>query len=395
MRKWTLLSLVGILLLVACGGNQTPQADPAEDAAPEPDLPTKVVADGVLEPVRWSDLRFEAAGIVAEVLVEAGEVVDAGDVLMRQDGTELELAVREAEAALGAAHAELAVLLVRPRAEEIAAAEAELEEMEAALAQAVAQSEQVTGGAADAAIAEARAEVTAAEAEWLVARDDRDDLYRRTEDDDEDDREAREQADYRFHAAREALAAAQTKLEVETNTTWTRIREAEAKVEAAMAERDVATANLDLLQKGPAAWEIAAAEARVDDAEVVLKEAQTVLGRAVLRAPFSGMVTKVNVEAGSTIDPGDVVAVLATTDRLEVRTVDLTELDVARVRAGQDVMVTADALPETRLSGRVRRIGLRFEDYRGDVTYPVMVELDEHTPQLRWGMTVVAEFEVD
>lgn len=64
------------------------------------------------------------------------------------------------------------------------------------------------------------------------------------------------------------------------------------------------------------------------------------------------------------------------------RTVDLTELDVARVTEGQAAMVTVDALPDVELRGHVARIGLPAVDYRGDVTYPVTVELDEDAPEL-------------
>ena len=52
----------------------------------------------------------------------------------------------------------------------------------------------------------------------------------------------------------------------------------------------------------------------------------------------------------------------------QARTTDLTELDVTRV-------------------------GLQSVDYRGDVTYPVIIVLDESVPELRWGMTAVAEIE--
>jgi hypothetical protein len=83
--------------------------------------------------------------------------------------------------------------------------------------------------------------------------------------------------------------------------------------------------------------------------------------------------------------------VLATLDRLQARTVDLTELDVARVAEGQPVVVKVDALPDAPLSGHVLRIDEQSEDYRGDVVYPVIVELDEDAPELRWGMTAMVE----
>ena len=91
----------------------------------------------------------------------------------------------------------------------------------------------------------------------------------------------------------------------------------------------------------------------------------------------------------------EVLVVLATLDRLLARTADLTELDVARVAEGQAAAVTVDALPDLQLSGYVARIDLQSVDYRGDVTYPVFIELDENAPGLLWGMTAVVEIEVD
>jgi hypothetical protein len=43
----------------------------------------------------------------------------------------------------------------------------------------------------------------------------------------------------------------------------------------------------------------------------------------------------------------------------------------------------------------VTRIDEQSEDYRGDVVYPVIVALDETAPELRWGMTVMVEIEVE
>jgi multidrug resistance efflux pump len=128
---------------------------------------------------------------------------------------------------------------------------------------------------------------------------------------------------------------------------------------------------------------------------VAVATAEDALGRTEIHAPFAGVATKVNVEAGETASPGDVVVVLAGLDRLQARTIDLTELDVARVAEGQLVVVTVDALPGVELKGHVARIGRRSEDYRGDVVYPVTVELDEDAPGLRWGMTAVVEIETD
>jgi hypothetical protein len=57
--------------------------------------------------------------------------------------------------------------------------------------------------------------------------------------------------------------------------------------------------------------------------------------------------------------------------------------------------VKVDALPDAPLSGHVARIDEQSEDYRGDVVYPVIVELDGDTTALRWGMTTMVEIEVE
>ncbi len=55
--------------------------------------------------------------------------------------------------------------------------------------------------------------------------------------------------------------------------------------------------------------------------------------------------------------------------------------------------MTLDALLDVQLRGHVAYIDLQSVDYRGDVTYPIYVELDESVPELRWGMTAVVEIE--
>jgi len=391
MKKWMLLLFVSALLLASCGGGQTPEAAPTEVASVVAQaVEGKVIAEATIEPARWSELRFQVGGTVEEVLVDPGDVVGTGDVLVRLDATDAELAVQEAESAVAEAEAQLALLKAGPRAQEVAAAEQDLEAAKAALSRAVAQRDQLTGGAIEADVAAAQAEVTAADAERLRVREE----HRRVHEQSNDEA-AREDADYRLYAAREALAAAQTKLEVQRNVVEYRVREVQAGVWAASAQRDVAQAELDQVKAGSASWEIASAEAGLQQAEAALDAAKVALERTVLRAPFGGTVTRVDTEVGNTVAPGQVVVVLVVLDDLQARTIDLTELDVVRVVPDQAATVTVDALPDTPLRGHVTRIGLRDVDYRGDVTYPVIVELDETVPEIRWGMTALVEIETD
>jgi HlyD family secretion protein len=70
------------------------------------------------------ELAAEAAEPIVEILVAEGEVVTAGQLLLRQDSTRALARVREAEAVLGQAKARLDELVRGPRSELISAARA-------------------------------------------------------------------------------------------------------------------------------------------------------------------------------------------------------------------------------------------------------------------------------
>jgi multidrug resistance efflux pump len=79
-----------------------------------------------------------------------------------------------------------------------------------------------------------------------------------------------------------------------------RLHDAGAGVSAAAAQRDVAQAELDLLKAGVTPEEIAVSAAAVRQAEVAVA-----LARTEIHAPFAGVVTKVNVEAGEAAAQGN------------------------------------------------------------------------------------------
>lgn len=392
MRNEVILLFVFMLLTAGCIANEPPAAEPAAAPLPASQVGSdKVIAEAVIEPVMWSDLQFEVGGTVAEILVEPGDLVAAGDVLVRLDATAAELRVQEDRAAVASAEASLALAQARPRAEEIAQAEAQVEDGEAAVARAVAQRDQLAGGATEAAIADAEADVAAAQVALSEAQENHRQVHENSE-----DRDELEEADFRLFAAEEALAAAQAELDALQSTARDRLREADAAVRSAMAQQEVAEAQLDLLGVGSPPWEIATAEATVRQARTALASAEAALDRKDLEAPFSGTITRVNVEVGDAVAQGQPVAVLAKLDELQARTIDLTELAVVTVAEGQAATVRVDAQPNMAFSGAVRQVALRPGDHRGDVVYAVDVHPTEtEGAPLRWGMTAVVEIDTD
>jgi multidrug efflux pump subunit AcrA (membrane-fusion protein) len=103
-------------------------------------------------------------------------------------------------------------------------------------------------------------------------------------------------------------------------------------------------------------------------------------------------VTSLDISAGETVAPGQVVLTLADLAGLRAETTDLSERDVASVVRGQPARVFVEALGE-EVDGRVASIAPQASTIGGDVVYAVLVDLDGLPPGLRWGMSV--EVEID
>jgi HlyD family secretion protein len=354
----------------------------------------KVVAEAVIEPARWSELRFDTGGDVVEVLVQEGDVVTEGDLLAYLETTDLERAVVQAElgfnqAQVGLNQAQLKLEQLQEPADEVDIRQAE-HAVEQAAAAIVAARLDLTEVLDSTVLNETLEDAEGLHEEMQHRYEVRVEWY-----------ESGEEPDYWYvDQAQEHLDDAKLELDRIRQQGGARLQDVRNAVEQAQQSHQEAQDALEQLLEGAdpldveaAQKEIEAAQLDVEAAELRLEEARSDLENAQLIAPFAGVIVEVNADPGDTVSSGDIVFVLATLDQLQARTVDLTELDVARVTEGQSVVVTVDALPDVELRGHVIRIGLQSVDYRGDVTYPVYVELDDDTPELRWGMTAMVEIE--
>ena len=161
-------------------------------------------------------------------------------------------------------------------------------------------------------------------------------------------------------------------------------------VVAAQAQVSSAQAELDNFLAGTKDETIAAAEASIAAAQAALQDAVATLNQTILTAPFDGTIAAINVEMGEQVAPGEAAVTLADFGSWRIETDDLTELSVVNVEPGDSVEISFDALPETQLTGRVANIKPIGENKQGDITYTVLVDLDEQDDQLRWNMTAEA-----
>jgi HlyD family secretion protein len=377
------------LALAGCGAGAAETPTPI----PEPAFESVVSVTGEVVPARWATLGVQTSGIVEEVLVEVGDEAKAGDLLVKLDTVDAELAVFEAEAQLANATAQVQQLEAQPRVADVAAAEQQVDEAEAGISQAVVERDRLASGAIASDIAQAEAELESAQAERKAARIDLDELRDELEDGVVEDWEG-EQAALRLRAAQEGLEAAQIGLAYARGSASARIDEAEAGVRSAETQRDVAQARLEQVRAGVSEEEIALAETEVAQAQIALEEAQLRLERCELRVPFAGTVGMVNVREGEQVQQGGVILTLGDLSTLRVETTDLDEIDVAKIAVGQKADITFDAFPDRVFAGRVIRINPMAESGGGGVNYTTIIELEELAPEIRWGMTAFVDIEV-
>lgn len=420
----TLLIFVLAGSLLACSSNDTPEPTPV--AAVE--LPSTVSAEAYVVPIREANLSFETAGRVDQVLVEEGDAVQKGDVLIQLDDVAQQAGLARAQANLTNAQANLADVQAGARPEEIAQAQATLNKAQAALAQllvgpteqeiaqaqaavnsAQARLNQVQAGPRQEDKDAAAARLLQAEAKVRLAQADYDKNVYGDPQVAEPYGVALQQATLAYDAAKaeyDALVNGPTSQEVAvTRSGVAEAQAALAKVKAgatpeqiAQTQADVAAAEAALakVKAGATQEKIAIAEAGVQSAQADVQSAQAELSKTRLRAPFNGVIGSINVDEGEFVTTGLAIASVGDTSEWLVETDDLTEIDVVRVEVGQPVDISVDALPEANFEGKVTRIQPQSETKAGDVTYTVQIGLTNgDTSRLRWGMTTFVDIDVE
>jgi HlyD family secretion protein len=97
---------------------------------------------------------------------------------------------------------------------------------------------------------------------------------------------------------------------------------------------------------------------------------------------------------GDQVAPGTIAFGLADLSRLLID-VQVSEVDIENVRAGQPVTVTLDAAPDRTYQGQVTEVGLTGVSVQGVVNFEVTVELQDADQVVRPGMTAAVTIVVN
>lgn len=436
MRRWLML-IIGVSVLAGGGyfamqrglltrpnaGNAPVAVEQVAGSAPAAQTINSVpsvVADARLVPRQRADLSLTVSGIIAEVLVQEGEQVTAGQLLVRLNANQQQVAVARAQADFQRAQARLLEVTAPPRTEEIAQAEAALNAAqaryerlaqaalpgdiaaaEAALNASQAALAKVLEGASEQQLIAVRADLANAEAALKQAQSAYNLVKWRNDLGATSQSAALQQATNNYEAARARLADLERGAsQADVAGASAQVRQSQAQLQtlrsampaditAAQADVSAQQAQLDLLLAGSRAETIAVAEADVAAATAALQQALVALSETELRAPFTGTVAALTIDVGEQTTPGAALVRLADLTNWEIETEDLTELDVVGITPGSPVTLNFDAIPDLEMSGTVKRIRPIGEDNRGDIVYTVVIAPAQQDARFLWNMTAV------
>lgn len=171
-----------------------------------------------------------------------------------------------------------------------------------------------------------------------------------------------EDLDAQMQLAISEAAAAQARADEACLLAAVASREAQRQLglrEKALTSEEVADRAVTDARAREAACRAARAGAEVSQARIAVAKAD--VARAILKAPFAGVVAKLNAEIGEFVTPSPPgiptpPAVDLLDDRCLYISAPIDEVDAPFIRVNMEACVTLDAFPERRCHGRVRRV---------------------------------------
>ena len=169
-------------------------------------------------------------------------------------------------------------------------------------------------------------------------------------------------------------------LAIELNNVWTAYQDASQQLNNAVT-------TLYELERSPNPSDITSAEAR-------LQAAQATVDYQSLTAPFSGIITEVDIKPGDQVTPGTIAFRL---DNLDRKFVDVlvSEVDVNSIQVNQPVILSFDAILNQQYKGVVSQVAPVGNIVQGVVQFNITVELTDTDEKVKPGMTAAVNIVVN
>ena len=137
---------------------------------------------------------------------------------------------------------------------------------------------------------------------------------------------------------------------------------------------------------------IQSASESLRSAEISMQNLQDAMNNYTITAPISGTIIEKDAKVGDAVKAGDTLCIVYDLSYLEMN-INVDELQISSISVGQQVQITADAVPDKTYVGTVTRVSMKGTANGGTTTYPVTIRIDD-TDGLRPGMNANAEIVV-
>ena len=137
---------------------------------------------------------------------------------------------------------------------------------------------------------------------------------------------------------------------------------------------------------------IQSASESLRSAEISMQNLQDAMNNYTITAPISGTIIEKDAKVGDAVKAGDTLCIVYDLSYLEM-SINVDELQISSISVGQQVQITADAVPDKTYVGTVTRVSMKGTSNGGTTTYPVTIRIDD-TDGLRPGMNANAEIVV-
>jgi multidrug resistance efflux pump len=327
-----------------------------------------------MPPQTFSFQSSSLSGTIAEVYVTAGQVVRKGDLLVKIDDTDLQNALKKAEASLVLIQAEIA-------SESAPALAGDIVEAKANLASAQAELTRLQSLPSTEAITEAAADLRLREIELKQAQ------------------EAYDQVAYAQGVGMSPQAAELQRATLNYERAEAVYHEAtkpatEAQLAAARASVVQAQNRLDKLQAPLREEAQAVNEAKLYQSQLQVEEARANLVKAQLIAPWDGMVTAVNAAPGMSTSNASVT--IAQVEPLRFATSNFSERNLADIQPGDEATIFLKTYPNIPIPAVINRVELESSQKDGDTAlYTVYLDFNSGEFEVRPGMTGRVEIAID
>lgn len=189
-----------------------------------------------------------------------------------------------------------------------------------------------------------------------------------------------------------SLQSAQTSLaKLQKGSDAKDIASAEEKVKEAQAAYDDLKAGADALDISSAEQTVSQKRSSLASALDTLAEAKQNLGNYNVKAPFDGVIASVPVSVADEVSPTVSVATLVT--KVKIATLTLNEVDIVKIKQGQQATLTFDAVSDLTLAGTVAEVDLIGATNSGVVGYGVKIAFTTDDDRIKSGMSVSASIQ--